>query len=241
MTHELSELLHLYLSPYLTEGEDFLLKLDGWQWLKGSPLDQTQYPAHQVTWQGERLGVFWSNDKHDELAHALVPVLSPLVAMERDQARQLWSYFSWLLGWLDQASEQAPGLCDWIGVYFHAPLLDPQASREDLLVAPYRGEVTEHVRIPIANGLCGLAFRERRLVNMADVHSDPRHIACSLKTRSELIVPLYNEQGEMIAELDIDSYTPDAFQPEVEARLVEYAKTFRFPLEGLFKKGLNKA
>ena len=82
--------------------------------------------------------------------------------------------------------------------------------------------------IPLERGLCGLALREERVVNVADVHQDDRHIACSLKTKSELIIPLLSPQGEMIAELDIDCNQLNAFSTDIEDRLKEYCKSFPY-------------
>jgi putative methionine-R-sulfoxide reductase with GAF domain len=72
-----------------------------------------------------------------------------------------------------------------------------------------------------------MALREKRVVNVGDVHQESEHIACSLKTNSELIVPLLDEAGEMIAELDIDCNKLRAFTPEIEKKFKDYALTFQ--------------
>ncbi len=72
-----------------------------------------------------------------------------------------------------------------------------------------------------------MALREERVVNVPDVRENGEHIACSLKTRSELVLPLKDPNGQMVAELDIDSNTLRAFSPELEARFRAYAETFR--------------
>lgn len=161
-----------------------------------------------------------------ELALLSAPVLYPLI-LEESHSQKLLRYFDQSLDWVDGARALAPTLCDWIGLYFQASHLNPSAPKDSLWVAPYRGEATEHMHIPVQSGLCGLAFRERRIVNMADVHADSRHIACSLKTKSELILPLFDFKGEMVAELDIDSWTAGAFTSEIEAAFVDYVKSFR--------------
>jgi putative methionine-R-sulfoxide reductase with GAF domain len=170
----------------------------------------------------------WCAQKETARDFALLsaPVLYPLT-LEDALACKLLQYFDNSLDWIDGARSIAPKLCDWIGIYFQASHLTPNGEPQSLWVAPYRGEATEHMDIPVQSGLCGLAFRERRIVNMADVHADPRHIACSLKTRSELILPLYDRAGLMVAELDIDSWTAGAFTPEIEELFVDYAKSFR--------------
>lgn len=124
-----------------------------------------------------------------------------------------------VLAWLRSVKAIAPNLFTWIGVYYRASYLLNE-SGTDLVLGPFLGNPTDHVRIPLDRGLCGLALREERVVNQADVHADSRHIACSLSTRSELIVPLpVGRAGGYIAELDIDSDTLNAFTPEIEEQV----------------------
>jgi GAF domain-containing protein len=78
---------------------------------------------------------------------------------------------------------------------------------------------TEHVRIPIGQGICGLAAREARTVVVDDVNKDPRYLACFLQTRSEIVVPVFSE-GRVVGEIDIDSDRPAAFT-EADRTLLE--------------------
>ena len=71
-------------------------------------------------------------------------------------------------------------------------------------------EATQHVRIPIGAGICGLAAREKRSVIVGDVNADPRYLACFPYTRSEIVIPIFNH-GKVIGEIDIDSDTPQVF------------------------------
>lgn len=128
--------------------------------------------------------------------------------------------------WLEEAKEIAPELVDWIGIYFKTSYLNDEDST-DLVLGPFIGEETDHIRIPIDRGMCGLALREEKVVNVADVREVTEHIACSLKTRSELVIPLKGDSGEFIAELDIDSNTLNAFSPELEAKFKEFANSFK--------------
>lgn len=128
--------------------------------------------------------------------------------------------------WLERAKEIAPDLVDWIGIYFKASYLNGEDST-DLVLGPFIGEATEHTRIPLERGMCGLALREERIVNVADVREESEHIACSLKTRSELVIPLKGETGDFIAELDIDSDTLNAFSPELESKFKKFADSFK--------------
>lgn len=132
-----------------------------------------------------------------------------------------------LQDWLEKGRSLEPDLVDWIGIYFKASyLLDEEST--DLVLGPFIGEETEHTRIPIDRGMCGLALREEKVVNVKDVREESEHIACSLSTRSELVIPLSKEGCGYIAELDIDSNTLNAFTPEIENCFREFAKTFKF-------------
>lgn len=175
--------------------------------------------------EGASLGV--KDDSFQQIQLSLAPVVKLFELPNHEQGLE---YYQAVWEWVQKAQSLAPDLCDWTGIYFHESFLfTGLGSSPNLIVGPYAGEGTEHMKIPIDKGLCGLAFRERRVINMVDVHADPRHIACSLKTRSELILPLFDKQGVMIGELDIDSHTPGAFTIELEEVFTSFAKTFVLP------------
>lgn len=158
-----------------------------------------------------------------QLADQLAPVFAHYHQPKKFQ------YLLSLYSFLEQVRMISPELFNWIGFYFKESALAEMPKSTDLIIGPYLGEVTEHVRIPIDKGLCGLALRENRVINMPDVHSDSRHIACSLKTNSELIIPLKNSKGDYVAELDIDSHTKAAFSPEIEQKVRDLCEQFQFP------------
>lgn len=108
---------------------------------------------------------------------------------------------------------ELPGY-DWVGYY----MLDP-ADRDFLLLGPYSGAATEHARIPVVEGICGAAVAMGETLVIDDVHSDPRYLACSIETKSEIVVPI-RVQGEIVGEIDIDSHEPAAFG-EDDRRFVE--------------------
>jgi GAF domain-containing protein len=97
---------------------------------------------------------------------------------------------------------------NWTGFY----MLDP-ADPEMLVLGPFRGAPTEHVRIPVSQGICGAAVAQNRTVIVDDVNSDPRYLACSLETRSEIVVPV-RVNGKVVGEIDIDSHDLAAFSPQ---------------------------
>lgn len=83
---------------------------------------------------------------------------------------------------------------------------------DTLVLGSYRGKPTEHTRIPIGAGVCGRAARVKQTVVVDDVTADAEYIACSLATRSEIVVPIM--RGErVLGEIDIDSDVPAAFSP----------------------------
>jgi L-methionine (R)-S-oxide reductase len=91
----------------------------------------------------------------------------------------------------------------WVGVYF--------VEGEELVLGPWRGpQATEHVRIPIGEGICGAAAASGRTELVDDVAGDDRYLACFASTRSEIAVPVRYE-GLVVAEIDIDSDAPAAF------------------------------
>ena len=87
----------------------------------------------------------------------------------------------------------------WTGFY----LVDPEKPNE-LVVGPYQGSMG-CLRIPFGKGVCGAAaaMRETQLVD--DVHAFPDHIACDARSESEIVVPVFNRAGDLIAVFDVDS------------------------------------
>ena len=79
-----------------------------------------------------------------------------------------------------------------------------------LEVGPYVGPVTEHTRIELNSGICGAAASQKATVLVDDVRSDPRFLACSISTRSEIVVPLLDDDT-CLGEIDIDSDQPSFF------------------------------
>ncbi|MBI5653095.1 MAG: GAF domain-containing protein [Chloroflexi bacterium] len=84
---------------------------------------------------------------------------------------------------------------------------------ETLVLNTFRGRPTEHTRIPIGAGICGRAARIKQTVTVDDVTRDAEYIACSLETRSEIVVPIM--RGDRVfGEIDIDSDVPAAFRAD---------------------------
>jgi L-methionine (R)-S-oxide reductase len=106
----------------------------------------------------------------------------------------------------------------WTGFY----MLDPD-DPETLVLGPFVGDPTPHTRIPVTQGICGAAVATGETVIVDDVNSDPRYLSCSIKTKSEIVVPVY-VHGRVIGEIDIDSHNPAAFIEEDRIFLEETAR-----------------
>ncbi len=110
---------------------------------------------------------------------------------------------------------------DWVGFY---RVTGPQM----LKIGPYQGG---HgcLQIPFSRGVCGAAARLRETQLVADVDAFPGHIACAASTRSEIVVPVFDRNDDLIAVLDIDSDRPDAFTTQdatnLEALMAEVFAT----------------
>jgi GAF domain-containing protein len=95
----------------------------------------------------------------------------------------------------------------WVGIYL--------VEDGELALGPWKGpEATEHVRIPIGQGICGAAAASGETEVVDDVNADPRYLACFPSTRSEIVVPIAHEGRGVVGEIDIDSDEPAAFGEE---------------------------
>jgi GAF domain-containing protein len=86
-----------------------------------------------------------------------------------------------------------------------------------LELGPYIGASTDHTRIPVGRGVCGTAVAKNEDQNVPDVSGSDNYLACSLHTKSELVVLIRNKQGQILGQIDIDSHVLNAFGPEEEA------------------------
>lgn len=87
----------------------------------------------------------------------------------------------------------------WTGFY----TIDPD-NPEELVIGPYQGTLG-CIRIPMGRGVCGQAAARRETIIVDDVHAYSDHIACDARSRSEIVVPVFNESGGLIAVFDVDS------------------------------------
>ncbi len=106
----------------------------------------------------------------------------------------------------------------WTGFY----VVDP-ARGDELVVGPYQGTLG-CLRIPFGRGVCGAAAAERRTQIVEDVHAFPGHIACDSRSASEIVVPVLDVSGDLIAVLDVDATEKAAFDA-VDAEWLERLMT----------------
>ena len=90
----------------------------------------------------------------------------------------------------------------WVGIYL--------LEGDELVLGPFLGKPSPHTRIPLARGICGAAATGKQTIIVDDVNADPRYLACSLETRSEIVVPIIHD-GDVLGEIDIDSDHVAAF------------------------------
>ena len=98
---------------------------------------------------------------------------------------------------------------NWVGFY----MLEPGAQPPMLVLGAFEGAMTPHVRIPLNQGICGAAASSGQTVVVDDDSTDPRYLACSLETKSEIVVPVF-AHSKVVGELDVDSHFTAAFTPE---------------------------
>jgi GAF domain-containing protein len=115
---------------------------------------------------------------------------------------------------VEQLKAQLPHYT-WIGIY----LLEGQ----ELVLGPFLGKPSPHTRIPLNRGICGAAASQQQTIIVDDVNSDPRYLACSLETKSEIVVPIMRD-GQVLGEIDIDSDRGAAFGADDRVLLENVAK-----------------
>src|SRR5580698_8775392 len=90
---------------------------------------------------------------------------------------------------------------NWVGYYF--------LQGEELVLGPFQGKIA-CVRIALGRGVCGTAAQRREILVVPDVHEFPGHIACDAASRSEIVLPLV-QNDQLVGVLDLDSPSPARF------------------------------
>ena len=115
---------------------------------------------------------------------------------------------------------------NWVGFYMLAA-----DDAQMLELGPYVGAPTSHTRIPVSEGICGAAVAQEQTIIVDDVRSDPRYLACSIETQSEIVAPV-RVAGRIVGEIDIDSHQKAAFGPADRAFVERCAEIVGAYLEG---------
>jgi L-methionine (R)-S-oxide reductase len=107
---------------------------------------------------------------------------------------------------------------NWVGFY----MLD-RNDADVLVLGPFHGAPTDHVRILVTEGICGAAVAQGKTVIVDDVSADPRYLSCSIETKSEIVVPI-RVRDKVVGEIDIDSHDLSAFGPDDRTFLEKCAR-----------------
>ena len=108
-----------------------------------------------------------------------------------------------LVQWLDK---EVP-YYNWTGFYFM------NDEKQQLEIGPYVGAYTDHTVIPYGRGICGQVAVSGKTFEVPDVHAQDNYLACSLATKSEIVVPIYKGE-DLVGQIDIDSHELDPFTTE---------------------------
>ncbi|WP_379964747.1 GAF domain-containing protein [Epilithonimonas sp. UC225_85] len=101
---------------------------------------------------------------------------------------------------------------NWTGFYFK------NGDKDELILGPYVGAVTDHIIIPFGKGICGQVAVSGETFVVPDVHAQDNYLSCSIDTKAEIVVPIFKD-GENIGQIDIDSHSIDPFTKEDEELL----------------------
>ena len=108
-----------------------------------------------------------------------------------------------LVQWLDEEVSYY----NWTGFYFM------NDEKQQLEIGPYVGAYTDHTVIPYGRGICGQVSVSGKTFEVPDVHAQDNYLACSLATKSEIVVPIYKGE-DLVGQIDIDSHQLDPFTQE---------------------------
>jgi len=122
-----------------------------------------------------------------QIYEELIPQIESLVAGEKDIIANLAN--------IAAAVKEALNFF-WVGFYIK--------KDEHLVLGPFQGPVA-CTRIELDKGVCGYAYTNRKVMIVPDVDAFPGHIACSSLSRSEIVLPIFNSDGQVFGVLDVDS------------------------------------
>jgi L-methionine (R)-S-oxide reductase len=149
-----------------------------------------------------------------ETQHTVLAKIHEELASERDRTRAMERAVAIL-------KREMPSYT-WVGIYL--------LEGDELVLGPFLGKPSPHTRIPLARGICGAAASEKQTIIVDDVNADPRYLACSLETRSEIVVPIMS-RTRVLGEIDVDSDRTAAFTADDRTLLEAVASLLATTLE----------
>jgi len=165
--------------------------------------------------------ITYPTDK-DELYH----LLEGQIQMMTESIPHLWANLANISAVLGSALIDI----NWVGFYLipkyfeeHFPLEKMGEKKELLIVGPFQG-LPACVEIKIGKGVCGTAVEKNEVMLVKNVHEFPGHIACDCASNSEIVLPLHNTNGDVVAVLDIDSPTLARFDEADKEELLKVAR-----------------
>ena len=132
-----------------------------------------------------------------ELSHRLINELGKFNALSKIDLQKA------IVKWLDKEVSYY----NWTGFYFM------NDEKQQLEIGPYVGAYTDHTVIPYGRGICGQVAVSGKSFEVPDVHAQDNYLACSLATKSEIVVPIYKGDN-LLGQIDIDSHELDPFTQE---------------------------
>lgn len=141
-----------------------------------------------------------------EIYESLLPQVEGLISGETDTIANLANIAAVL--------KEAFGFF-WVGFYLK--------KENQLILGPFQGPIA-CTRINFDKGVCGYCYRTKETVIVPDVDAFPGHIACSSASKSEIVVPVFDHDGEVLMVLDVDSDKPDDFSEEDKEGLEKMIK-----------------
>lgn len=132
-----------------------------------------------------------------ELSHRLINELGKFNALSKIDLQEA------LVQWLDEEVSYY----NWTGFYFM------NDDKQQLEIGPYIGAYTDHTVIPYGRGICGQVAVSGKTFEVPDVHAQDNYLACSLATKSEIVIPIYKGE-DLVGQIDIDSHELDPFTTE---------------------------
>ena len=165
--------------------------------------------------------ITYPTDK-DELYH----LLEGQIQMMTESIPHLWANLANISAVLGSALTDI----NWVGFYLipkyfeeHFPLEKMGEKKDLLIVGPFQG-LPACVEIKIGKGVCGTAVEKNEVMLVKNVHEFPGHIACDCASNSEIVLPLHNANGDVVAVLDIDSPTLAHFDEADKEGLLKVAR-----------------